>query len=89
MHAGLKALIQKERDDVGTNPGLDYWGWNWVIVLHCVNHLLELGLKDMKEADAHVKQFDKQLKKKIAVYYYSSSVEAGREETAALLDEKK
>ena len=32
QHAGLKALIQKERDDLGTNPGLDCWGWSWVIV---------------------------------------------------------
>ena len=52
-----------------------------------MNHIEELGLKDLKNADEYVKEFDDQLSKVFKVYYYSSTMEAGREELAALTDE--
>ena len=61
--AGMKALITKSPGDVGTKPGLDYWGWDQVCFLHCVNHLEELSILDLKDADPYVREFDEHLKK--------------------------
>ena len=87
QHAGIKALLTKNPGDAGTDPSLDYWGWVWVFMLHGVNHIEELGLKDFKEADDYIKEFDEQLSKVFKVYYYSSTMEAGREELARLTDD--
>ena len=59
-YAGLKALIQNESGDASLeNLG---WWW-WILVLYCVNHLMELGLKDLSNVEPYVKEFDEQLKK--------------------------
>ena len=85
--AGIKALIQKDGTESGAKPNLDYWGWSWVILLHCINHLLELCLGDLKSADPYVQEFDEGLKKVFKLYYYSSTMEADRCELAMLTDE--
>ena len=36
--AGVKALIQRQQGDTETDPALEYFGWYWVIILHCINH---------------------------------------------------
>ena len=48
-YAGVKALLQLSQGDKGTNPQLEYLGWWWVLFVVCVNHLLELGLGDLKK----------------------------------------
>ena len=61
QYAGMKGLITKNSGDLKTTPGLDYLGWWWVIFLHCVNHLLELGLKDLRNVEPYIQLFDDQL----------------------------
>ena len=61
-HKGLKTLIQNNLGMSGGNPNLDYWGWWWYLFIHCVNHLLELGVGDLKHADPYLEEFSEQLK---------------------------
>ena len=84
---GLKALITKTQGDPGTDPSLEYWAWSWVLLIHCINHLLELGIGDLKDADPYVEVFNEQLQKIFKVYYYSSTMESAREEMALLSDD--
>ena len=44
-------------------------------------------MSDLKNADPYVREFDEHLKKIFSIHYYSSVMEAGREEITALLDE--
>ena len=83
---GLKALMQKNPTDARTDPSLEYWGWYWVVLVHCINHLLELGIGDLKGADPYVLEFSENLQKIFKMYYYSSVMEADREELAFLTD---
>ena len=39
------------------------------ICLSTVNHLLELGVGDLKHADPYVEEFDVQLKKVFSIWY--------------------
>ena len=57
-NAGLKALVTKNAGDKGTKPNLEYLGWFWVIFIHCVNHLMELGLQDLKHEEPYINEFD-------------------------------
>ena len=84
---GLKALMQKNPTDARTDPSLEYWGWYWVVLVHCINHLLELGIGDLKGADPYVLEFSENLQKVFKMYYYSSVLEADREELAFLTDD--
>jgi len=52
-----------------------------------VNHLLELGLKDLKNVEPYIKEFDDQLKKLFKIYHFSSSMMLAIENLAALQDE--
>ena len=82
-YAGLKALIQNESGDAN----LEYLGWWWILVLHCVNHLMELGLKGLSNVEPFVKEFDEQLKKVFKIYHFSSQMMLDVEALAALQDE--
>ena len=84
---GIKALIQNQPGAPGNEPGLDYWGWGWVVIVWCINHLLELGIKDLKNMDPYIHEFDDQLRKVFTVYYYSSAMESERAQIAALTDD--
>ena len=84
---GMKALIQKKSGAPGNDSDLEYWGWFWVLILWCINHLLELGIKDLKNVDPYILEFDEQLKKVFTVYYYSSVMESERGQIAALTDD--
>ena len=86
-YKSVKALIQKQQGDPDTDPALEYWGWMWVIIIWCVNHLLELGIHDLKSSDPYIKEFDEQLKKVFTIYYYSSAMEAQRAQLASLTDD--
>ena len=70
-YAGVKALLQLSQGDKGTNPQLEYLGWWWVLFVVCVNHLLELGLGDLKKEEPYIKEFDEQLKKVFKIYHYT------------------
>ena len=87
QYAGVKGLIQLSNGDAGTKPGLVYLGLWWVIVLHCVNHLLELGLKDLGEVEPYIKIFDEILTKVFKIYHFSSQMMLDMEGLAALQDE--
>ena len=84
---GLKAFITKSQGYPGTDSTLEYWAWSWVLLIHCINHLLELGIGDLKDADPYVEEFNEQLQKIFKVYYYSSTMESAREEMALLSDD--
>ena len=86
-YAVVKALIQKSSGDKGTNSELEYFGWWWVILFHCINHLLELGLQDLKEKEPFIKEFDEQLKKVFKIYHFSSQMMLDAEDLAKLTDE--
>ena len=79
--------MQKNPTDARTDPSLEYWGWYWVVLVHCINHLLELGIGDLKGADPYVLEFSENLQKVFKMYYYSSVMEADREELAFLTDD--
>ena len=68
-HKGLKTLIQNNPGMSRGDPNLDYWGWWWYLFIHCVNHLLELGVGYLKHADPYVEEFDVQLKKVFSIWY--------------------
>jgi hypothetical protein len=55
VNRGLKALFTKKSSDQGTDPAhtTQYLGWFWVLFIHCVNHLMELGLKDLKTEEPY------------------------------------
>ena len=75
-HKGLKAPIQNNPSAPGSDPNLEYWGWWWVLFIHCVNHLLEsFGVGDLKHADAFVQQFNDDLKKVFSMYHCSTVLE--------------
>ena len=38
-YTGVKAQIQKSSGDKGAHSELQYFGWWWVILFHCINHL--------------------------------------------------
>ena len=60
VNRGLKALFTKKSSGQGTDPALttQYLGWFWVLFIHCVNHLMELGLKDLKTEEPYIEEFD-------------------------------
>ena len=59
-------------DDPNTKKDLEYFGWDWIIVLHCVNHNLELGVLDLRKADEYWTIFDDTTKKTFGMYHWSS-----------------
>ena len=82
----MKGLITKDSTEKGCDPALLYLGWFWVIFIHCVNHLMELGIQDLKHDEPYRDEFDKILQKLFIMYHYSSQLTLDAEDLAIFND---